>query len=174
MRNAIVAFVAVAAIAGSLLAAAFSSAAGTRVASQVVKTWNCTTDPQPVEEAVRIAESQVKVSISTGSASSPETWLSFRRNEKGYDVGSRCRPVSKHVVMSLNDLTQSYASHAACAAPGHVWVKLVMDRSSSNGLPLGAKIEITQPHAKLKPLGQVVWSSDGYKMYIRRGACTTQ
>ena len=121
---------------------------------------------------MRVAVSQSKVSISTGSASSPETWLSFRLNEKGYDVGGRCRPVSKHVVMSRNALDPSYAPHAACAAPGHVWVKLVLT-NDSNGMPLNAKVEITQPHAKLKPLGQVVWSTDGTMMYLRHGTCTT-
>lgn len=41
----------------------------------------------------------------------------------------------------------------------------------SSGNPVSAKIEITQPHAPLKPLGQVVWSPDQSVTYYNSNPC---
>jgi hypothetical protein len=44
----------------------------------------------------------------------------------------------------------------------------------SNGHPTSAKIQVTQPHSPLKPLAQLVWSTDGSTTYYRHGSCTPQ
>jgi hypothetical protein len=166
------AFVAVAALAGSLYAAAFSSAAGTRVASQVVRTFNCKIDPVDVEKGVQIAVSDSGVQIATGDPSSPEKFVMFNTMGSGYLVGGRCHSVTRKVVMSRNDLSASHAALVDCAAPAHVLIRVLL-RFDSGGHPTSAKIEVTQPHAKFKPLGQVVWSPAHATTYYRHGSCTT-
>ena len=163
-RKRIAGFVAVAALAGSLYGATFSSAAGTRVESRVVRTLNCQTNQVDVNAGVQIAVSAKKVSISTGDPNSPEAFLSFSTTAPGFTLASRCHSVARHVVMSRNRLTASHASLIECSSPAHVWIRLVLELDSYD-YPLSAKIEVTQPHARLKPLAQVQWSPQQSVLY---------
>jgi hypothetical protein len=171
VRTLTAGFVALAALAGSLSAAALSSAASAQP-STVVKTFNCHVSPANIDTMVQVKAWPTGASVATGDPSAPEPFVSFTTHDKGYSVGGRCHDVSKHVVFSRNDLVASKDPDADCSAPAHVWIKLELGLDG-DGKPKSAKIEITQPHAKLKPLAQLQWTVDGSTTYHRPITCTT-
>jgi hypothetical protein len=173
VRRTAAAFVAVAALAGSLYAAAFSSAAGTRVASPSVKAFNCRIDPVDVAKGVQISVGDSGVEIATGKPSSSEHLVIFNVMGSGYGIGSRCHSISRRVGVTRYDLSPSYAPIVDCAAPAHVLIRLAI-RFGLNTHPRSARIQVTQPHAPLKPLAQLVWSTDGSTTYYRHAACTAK
>ena len=137
-----------------------------------MKTFNCHVSGVNIDTMVQVKVWPTGASVATGDPSAPDPFVNFSTHNKGYSVGDRCRSVSKHVVMSLNGLVASKETDADCSAPAHVWIKLVLG-TDSNGKPTSAKIEITQPHAKLKPLAHVDWTTDGSTTYHRPITCTT-
>lgn len=160
--------VVVAALAGSLYAATTGSAAGTRAASSIVRTWDCRTDPvvvYGVHVGVQMWVTNKRVAIATGNPNSPENFVSLKSTRKGFSLGRRCHAVSKKVVMSRKNLVATHAALIECAAPTHVWIRMELGLDFHNGLPVTAKIEVTQPQAVLQPLGQVVWSRDSSTTY---------
>jgi hypothetical protein len=171
VRRTAVASVVVAALTGSLYAAAFGSAAGTQAASPTVRAFNCRIDPVDVERGVQISVGDSGVSIKTGDPSSPEDFLLFNVMGSGYKVGNRCRSIARRVGVTRHDLVPSHASLVECAVPAHVLIRLALS-FGLNTHPAGAKIQIMQPQAPLKALGQVVWSPIRSTTYYRPTACT--
>jgi hypothetical protein len=178
----------VAAAAASLYGAAATSASRDRSQSLVARTVDCKLDPVDVNAALQISafaskpsDGAAEVSIATGSPSSPTALLSLSSKQRYYELSSLCHSVPRRVVMSRNGLTparvveagDAHSPIADCASPGHVWIRFVL-RLNPSETPVSAKIEITQPHARLKPLGHVEWSPQQSVTYYRPGTCAVQ
>jgi hypothetical protein len=173
VRTAAVAIVAVAALAGSLYAAAFSSAAGVTATRSEGRIVNCPIVAAPVEQGIQIYTSAKGVMIGTGDPSSPKSLLSFTKDAKGYTVSSSCRHTKKRAPLGPRKFPSTHASPVDCSAPAHVILKLVLTVDSS-GSPTSAKLEVTQARFNFKPLGYVAWTTDGATTYYRSQACAAR
>ncbi len=170
-RKTAVRFAAVAALAVSFYAANVTSAAGDRAASTPRLIVNCRTNPVDVNAGVQIYASASGVTIATGDPGSPTALLSVKSKETQYRVGGACRGTKRRSPLGPGSFPSTHAPTVDCAAPAHVILRLVL-RLDASGVPVSAKLEVTQGRFNFKPLGYVQWARGAAMTYYRPGTCT--
>ena len=123
-----------------------------------------------VEKGVQIYTSGTGVKIATGNPSSPTAFLTVKSKQERYTLGGACHGTKRRSPLGPGRFPSTHASPVDCAAPTHVILRLVLGLDAS-GLPVSAKIEVTQGRFNFKPLGYVHWTPGHATTYYRPQAC---
>jgi hypothetical protein len=166
------------------------ASAGHRLEVQTRRTVSCSTAQGALQLwafATNPTIGSAGVTISTGDPNQPTSLLGVSSQQEHYGLVSRCRSVTKHVVLSRRGLTSAGAVHAGdvrsptvyCAATRRVLIRLLISYNASRK-PVSATIEVlTQPRAragktpKSKRIGYVQWSPKQSVTYYS-SACSSQ
>ena len=167
-RKTVAGFAAIAAVGASLYAVSITSAAGTRAATTERRIVNC----QTTNANIQIRTSGSGVTISSDSRP-PTLLLAVKSKDKQYTVGNACRGTRKHSPLGPGGFPSTHAPTVDCDAPRHVILRLVLAVDDA-GLPVSAKLEVTQARFNFKPLAYVQWTPDQSTTYYRPHSCTAQ
>jgi hypothetical protein len=159
-------------VAVSSYAASATLAAGDRAASSVQRVVICKTSAPDVHAVVQIYTSGTGVTISTGNPSNPAALLTVSNQQKQYILSRACQDSVKLSPLGPGGFSSTHAPTVNCSGPAHIILRLLL-RLDNAGLPVSAKIEVTQVRSNFKPLAFVDWAVGHPTVYYRPVTCTT-